>query len=51
MINSIPLGRIGSPTGIGNLALFLASEGADFLTGQIFIVDGGECINTLESLI
>lgn len=46
MINKIPMGRIGQPTDIANLALFLASDDSSFITGQTFIVDGGECIST-----
>ena len=36
-----PLGRIGSPQEVAKTLLFLASEGADFITGQIIGVDGG----------
>lgn len=39
-----PLGRIGSPYDIASLALFLASDGASFITGQIIGVDGGFAI-------
>jgi|YelNatPaOPRAMG01_1025707.scaffolds.fasta_scaffold03358_9 3-oxoacyl-[acyl-carrier protein] reductase len=35
------LGRIGKPEDIANVALFLASEDSDFITGQIIVVDGG----------
>ena len=37
----VPVGRIGEPEEIGPLAVFLASDASDYLTGQIFIVDGG----------
>lgn len=37
----IPLGRLGKPEDIANLAVFLAGSGADYLTGQIIAVDGG----------
>lgn len=37
----IPLGRIGEPRDIGELALFLASERSSFITGQTLIADGG----------
>ena len=39
-----PLGRIGTPSDVAALALFLASEGASFITGQIIGVDGGFAI-------
>lgn len=37
----IPLGRIGKPEDIANMAVFLASEKSDYITGQVFAVDGG----------
>ena len=39
-----PLGRIGTPKDIAELVLFLASEKASFLTGQIITADGGMTI-------
>ena len=36
-----PLGRIGTPEEIAALALYLASDGASFITGQIIGVNGG----------
>ncbi len=36
-----PLGRIGEATEAAEVALFLASEAASFVTGQILAVDGG----------
>lgn len=41
MTNNIPLGRIGTPKDIADMAVFLASEKADYITGQVFAVDGG----------
>lgn len=38
---SIPLGRIGTPEDIADVALFLASPAARYLTGQVITVDGG----------
>ena len=37
----IPMGRIGEPDEIADVALFLASQGARYLTGQVIVVDGG----------
>jgi NAD(P)-dependent dehydrogenase (short-subunit alcohol dehydrogenase family) len=36
-----PLGRIGQPQDIANVVLFLASDGASFMTGEYVNVDGG----------
>jgi gluconate 5-dehydrogenase len=36
-----PLARVGDPSEIGPLALFLAGPGSDFMTGQIVSLDGG----------
>ena len=38
---SIPLGRLGEPRHIADLALFLLSQKADYITGQTFSVNGG----------
>ena len=37
----IPLGKLGQTKDIANLALFLASDEANYITGQIINVDGG----------
>lgn len=37
----IPMGRAGSPRDIAETMLFLASEGAGYITGQTIVVDGG----------
>jgi len=39
-----PLLRAGTPEDIAAAALFLASENASFITGQVLSVDGGRCI-------
>ena len=39
-----PLLRAGTPEDIAAAALFLASEDASFITGQVLSVDGGRCI-------
>ena len=40
ILNQSPLGRVAKPEEIANTALFLASEGTDFLTGSIIDVNG-----------
>jgi len=37
----IPLGRLGQPSDVAGVAVFLASEAASFITGQTIPVDGG----------
>lgn len=37
----IPLGRVGEPEDVADVAVFLASESARYITGQILNVDGG----------
>jgi NAD(P)-dependent dehydrogenase (short-subunit alcohol dehydrogenase family) len=36
-----PLGRLGTPEDVANLALFLASDEASFITGGTYVIDGG----------
>jgi NAD(P)-dependent dehydrogenase (short-subunit alcohol dehydrogenase family) len=37
----VPLGRVGTPEDVANLALFLASDRSSYITGQTIFVDGG----------
>jgi 3-oxoacyl-[acyl-carrier protein] reductase len=43
-----PAGRPGRPEEVGAVALFLASEGASYLTGQLIVVDGGNIIQEIK---
>lgn len=40
----IPMGRMGSTKDIANMVLFLAGNQSDYITGQVFSVDGGMAI-------
>ncbi len=40
-----PLGRWGSSEDVANLVVFLASDAADYITGQIITVDGGNALS------
>jgi 3-oxoacyl-[acyl-carrier protein] reductase len=41
LLGQIPLGKLGEAEDVAALALFLASPGARYITGQTFNVDGG----------
>lgn len=45
----IPLRRLGRPEDVAALFLFMASDDAAFITGQSFIIDGGETAGGLAS--
>ena len=40
-LNAIPLGRLGTPQEFGDVACFLASDRARYITGTTVLVDGG----------
>jgi NAD(P)-dependent dehydrogenase (short-subunit alcohol dehydrogenase family) len=41
MVSTIPMGRMGEPEEVANVALFLASDDSSFVTGVELFVDGG----------
>jgi len=47
--NKIPLKRLGKPEEVAGLFVFLASDDAKYLTGQTYVVDGGEIAGALAS--
>src|SRR6266436_48865 len=42
LAKTVPLGRVGEPGEIARAAVFLASEKASFITGQVLTADGGK---------
>jgi NAD(P)-dependent dehydrogenase (short-subunit alcohol dehydrogenase family) len=53
--NMIPMGRVGLPEEVANLALFLASDDAPFINGAAIPIDGGwtagKFIHNFEQII
>jgi NAD(P)-dependent dehydrogenase (short-subunit alcohol dehydrogenase family) len=47
ILNQIPLGRWGTAEDVANVALFLASEKASFMTGSVIVIDGGQTLSAL----
>ncbi|HET7421680.1 MAG TPA: SDR family oxidoreductase [Candidatus Dormibacteraeota bacterium] len=43
-VKQVPLGRFGAPDDIAKVAVFLASAAADYVTGDLVVVDGGRLL-------
>ena len=41
VLELIPFGRMGRPEEVASLVRYLATEGREYITGQVFVVDGG----------
>jgi 3-oxoacyl-[acyl-carrier protein] reductase len=41
VVGTTPIGRIGKPGELAPTVLFLASEGASYITGQVIAINGG----------
>src|SRR6266498_4184494 len=50
VLDSIPLGRWGTPEDVAGAALFMCSPAASFITGSVLVVDGGQTLSTLTGL-
>ena len=49
-VNEAPIGRIGEPEDIAQLALYLAGDASSLMTGQTLFIDGGANINRYPPL-
>ncbi len=47
MIDATPLGRLGEPEDIAQMALYLGGDASPWVSGQLFYVDGGITVNEL----
>lgn len=45
ILNSIPLKRLGTPEEIADLALFMMSDKASYMNGEVITLDGGQWLN------
>jgi NAD(P)-dependent dehydrogenase (short-subunit alcohol dehydrogenase family) len=48
-VSKLPLDRLGRPEDVAALFAFLASDDASWITGQCFVIDGGEIAGGLAS--
>ena len=41
ILSTIPMGRFGTPEDVAEAVIFLAGDGASYITGQVLTIDGG----------
>jgi 3-oxoacyl-[acyl-carrier protein] reductase len=44
MIETIPLGRMGTPEEVADLAVFLVSDSSSYVTGEVIVIGGGRSL-------
>nr|WP_255473826.1 SDR family oxidoreductase [Oceanobacillus sp. CFH 90083] len=44
MASAIPMGRLGLPEEVGELAAFLGSDESSYITGGQYVIDGGSTL-------
>jgi len=49
-LKTIPLGRFGQPRDIADAVVFLASDEASYVTGQMLVIDGGQTLGITGDL-
>ena len=42
--STVPMGRLGDPSEIGGLAVYLASDASSYMTGSVIVIDGGRTL-------
>lgn len=47
ILDRMPLGHFGEPEDVAGLALYLASPASDYVTGAVFVIDGGLGVSPL----
>lgn len=45
LVKDTPMGRMGQPSEVAPAYLFLASDDASYITGQVIHVNGGQIVN------